>query len=670
MTSDDDRRINTIRFLAVDMVEKANSGHPGLPLGAAPMGYVLWDRFLRHDPKDPTWRDRDRFVLSAGHGSALLYALLHLTGYDLPLEQLGRFRQYGSATPGHPERGRTPGVEVTTGPLGQGFAMAVGLAIAEHYLETRFNRPEFPIVGHTTFALCSDGDIMEGIASEAASLAGHLGVSRLVMLYDDNLVSLEGPTSLAFSENVEERFHAYGWNTTFVPDGNDVAAIDAALRGALAQPDRPWLIRVRTHIGYGSPKQDTYQAHGEPLGPEATRATKQKLGWPLEPPFLVPEDVRAHFAQGVERGARRSSEWKAMFERYRAAHPDLAAEFERTMSGQLPPGWDAGLPVYPEGSVATRDAGSKTMQLLASRLPELLGGSGDLSPSTKTYLEGLGDFSFHGPCGRNLHFGVRENAMVGIANGIAAHGGLRPYGASFLVFSDYARPAIRLAALMQVPTTLVFTHDSIGLGEDGPTHQPVEHLAALRAIPEFTVLRPADANETVAAWQLVVERRGPILLALTRQKLPVLDLGKYPGLREGVRKGAYVLEEAPEGRPEVVLIGTGSEVQLCLAARARLAADGVRARVVSMPSGRLFDEQDPRYRDGVLPPGVPRVVVEAASPFGWERYAGPGGRIIGIDRFGASGPGAQVLEALGFTTDRVVEAARSVLGRPPKKGAT
>jgi len=669
MTSDDDRRINTIRFLSVDMVEKAKSGHPGLPLGAAPMAYVLWDRFLRHDPKDPKWPDRDRFVLSAGHGSALLYSLLHLTGYDLPLEQLQRFRQYGSETPGHPEYGRTPGVEVTTGPLGQGFAMAVGLALAERYLESRFNRPGFPVVDHTTYALCSDGDIMEGIASEAASFSGHLGVSRLVMLYDDNKVSLEGPTSLALSENVDERFRAYGWNVGSVADGNDVAAIESGIREAVARPDRPWLIRVRTHIGFGSPKQDTYQAHGEPLGPEATRATKQKLGWPLEPTFLVPDDVRAYFQRGAQRGAQISAEWRALFDRYRAQHADLAREFERMMEGRAPASWSDGLPTYPEGSVATRDASSKAMQVLAARWPELLGGSGDLSPSTKTVLEGLGDFSYRGECGRNFHFGVRENAMVGIVNGMAAHGGLRPYGASFLVFSDYARPSIRMSALMQVPTTLVFTHDSIGLGEDGPTHQPVEHLASLRAIPGFTVIRPADANETVETWQIALERRGPIALVLTRQKIPVLDPAKFPTVKGGVHRGAYVLEEAAGGPPEVLLIGTGSEVHLCLAAKTQLALKGVRARVVSMPSWELFEEQEAAYRNSVLSPGVPRVVVEAASPVGWERYAGPGGAILGLDRFGASGPGPNVLAELGFTPERVVEAALGALGRRPGSGS-
>jgi transketolase len=670
MLSEDVRRINTIRFLSVDMVEKAKSGHPGLPLGAAPMAYILWDRFLRHDPKDPSWADRDRFVLSAGHGSAMLYSLLHLYGYDLPIEQLQQFRQYGSRTPGHPESGRTSGVEVTTGPLGQGFAMAVGLALAEHYLETRFNRPEFPIVRHTTYALCSDGDIMEGIASEAASLAGHLGVAKLVMLYDDNKVSLEGPTSLALSENVDERFRAYGWNVTSVEDGNDLPAIEGALHNAVDRPERPWLIRVRTHIGYGSPKQDTYQAHGEPLGPDATRATKQKLGWPLEPPFLVPDDVREYFRQGAARGAQRSAEWRSLFDRYRSQYADLAHEFERMMQGRPPAAWTEGLPTYREGSVATRDASSQAMQVLAGRWPELLGGSGDLSPSTKTYLEGLGDFSFKGECGRNLHFGVRENTMVGIVNGMAAHGGLRPYGASFLVFSDYCRPTIRMSSIMQVPSTLVFTHDSIGLGEDGPTHQPVEHLASLRAIPGYTVLRPADANETVEAWQITLERRRPTALVLTRQKIPVLDPAKYPSVPGGVHRGAYVLDDAEGGAPEVILIGTGSEVQLCLSAKAQLASKGVRSRVVSLPSWELFEEQEASYRDTVFPPGVPRVVVEAASPVGWERYAGPGGAIIGLDRFGASGPGATVLKELGFTPERVVAAAMDVRAKHARAGST
>lgn len=664
MTADDDRRINTLRFLAVDMVEKAKSGHPGLPLGAAPMAYVLWDRILRYNPRNPEWPDRDRFVLSAGHGSALLYALLHLSGYDLSMEDLQRFRQYGSRTPGHPEFRLTPGVEVTTGPLGQGFAMAVGLALAERYLAQRFNRQDFPVVDHATYALCSDGDLMEGIASEAASFAGHLGVQRLVMLYDDNRVSLEGPTSLAFTENVDERFRAYGWRVGLVEDGNDVPALERALREAQSRPELPWLIRVRTHIGYGSPKQDTKEAHGEALGPEATRQTKQNLGWPLEPAFLVPEDVRAHFRTVAERGANLEEEWKRRFAEYRRRYPALADEFLRMVGGALPNGLGGGLPEYPEGSVATRDASSKAMQSLAPQWPELLGGSADLSPSTRTMLEGAGEFSFSGECGRNLHFGVRENAMVGIANGMAAHGGVRPYVASFLVFSDYARPTIRMSALMRVPTILIFTHDSIGLGEDGPTHQPVEHLAALRAIPGLTVIRPADANETVEAWRVLTGRKGPVALVLTRQKIPVLDLARFPAVRPGVSRGAYVLADPVGGRPDVVLIGTGSELQLCLAAQSRLSEQRVRARVVSMPSWELFEEQEADYRSSVLPDSIPRVVVEAASPLGWERYAGPGGAIVALDRFGASGPGNVVLEKLGFTPDRVVAAALGTLHRP------
>ncbi len=668
MTAADDRRINTLRFLAVDMVEKANSGHPGLPLGAAPMAYVLWDRFLRHNPKDPAWPDRDRFVLSAGHGSALLYALLHVTGYGLGLEELQQFRQYGSRTPGHPEYGHTPGVEVTTGPLGQGLAMAVGLAFAEHHLASRFNRPDLPLVDHTTYALCSDGDLMEGIGSEAASYAGHLGVHRLVVLYDDNRVTLDGPTSLTFTEDIDARFRAYGWRVAAISDGNDVEAIDAALHSAQEQPDRPWLIRVRTHLGYGSPKQDTAQAHGEPLGPEATRATKEKLGWPLAPNFLVPDDVREHFEQAIPRGAELQRNWQALFDRYRTAEPELAREFDRVTTGGLPADWDRDLPVFPAGSMATRDAGAKAMQALAPRLPEFIGGAADLSTSTRTVFEGMGEFSYTGECGRNFHFGVRENTMVGMVNGMAAHGGVRPYASSFFVFTDYARPTIRLAALMQVPTMLAFTHDSVALGEDGPTHQPVEHLASLRAMPGMVVFRPADANETVEAWRLVFQRRGPSLLALTRQKLPVLDAAQYPAVRAGVARGAYVLADAADGRPDVVLIGTGSEVQLCLGARTQLAARQVRARVVSMPSWELFEDQDSAYRDQVLPPGIPRVTVEAASPFGWERYAGPGGVIIGLNRFGASGPGPTVMEKLGFTVERVVQAAFQAMGRSAPGG--
>ncbi len=658
MASEDDLHINTIRFLAVDMVEEARSGHPGLPLGAAPMAYVLFDRFLRHNPANPGWANRDRFVLSAGHGSALLYALLHLTGYDLPMEQLHRFRRVGSRTPGHPEHGLTPGVEATTGPLGQGLATAVGMAIAQRYLASRYNRPGFRLIDHTTFALCSDGDLMEGIASEAAAFAGTMKANPLVVLYDDNHVSLEGPTSLTFTENVEDRFEAYGWQVAAVEDGNSVEALEATLRRALSRPGAPWLIRVRTHLGYGSPRQDTKEAHGEPLGPEMTRETKRKLGWPLEPPFLVPEEARLHFRRALGRGRAWEEEWQARFEEYRKAEPELAREFLAQMAGTPPPSWSPELPSFPApGSIATRDASASVLDAVSAQWPALLGGSGDLAPSTKTLVPGGGDFAFEQePCGRNLHFGVRENAMVAMLNGLALHGGVRPYGSTFLVFSDYARPSIRLAALSGLPILLVFTHDSIALGEDGPTHQPVEHLAALRAIPGLTVLRPADANETTEAWRKAVGCRGPVAFALTRQKLPVLDPAQYP-IRDGVPRGAYVLAEATGAAAKVVLIATGSEVHLALAARTALAERGVGARVVSMPCWEWFDEQEPAYREQVLPPDLPRVVIEAGSPMGWERYAGPDGTVLGLNRFGESGPGPDVYADLGFTVDRVVQAA-------------
>ena len=666
MASEDDLLINTVRFLAVDMVEEARSGHPGLPLGAAPMATVLWDRFLRHNPADPLWPDRDRFVLSAGHGSALLYALLHLTGYDLPLDELRRFRQFGSRTPGHPEHGRTPGVEATTGPLGQGLANAVGMALARRYLASRFNRPGFKIVDHATFVLCSDGDLMEGIGAEAASFAGTMKVSPLVVLYDDNRISLEGPTSLAFGENVEARFASYGWQVQSVEDGNSVEALDGAIRRAVSHPGAPWLIRVRTHIGYGSPRQDTKEAHGEPLGPEGTRQTKHKLGWPVEPTFIVPEEAKGHFRRALGRGRAREEEWHALFEEYRKAEPGLAREFERLLGGTAPDPWSPELPVFPEGQpVATRDASASVLQAAAQQWPALLGGSADLAPSTKTIVAGLGDFSFDDPCGRNVHFGVREHAMVAMLNGLALHGGIRPYGSTFLIFSDYARPAIRLSAMMGLPTILVFTHDSVAVGEDGPTHQPVEQLASLRAIPGLATVRPADASETTEAWRAALGRSGPVALVLTRQKLPVLDRSVYP-VATGVRRGAYVLADPPRGRPQVVLVATGSEVHLALAARKTLSEQGVAARVVSMPCWSWFDGEGPEYRESVLPSGVPRVVVEAGSPLGWERYAGPGGTIVALERFGASAPGPVVYEKLGFTVERVVDAALRVV-RPGRR---
>ncbi len=651
--------VNALRFLAADAVEAARSGHPGMPLGAAPVAYVLWDRFLRHNPANPGWFNRDRFILSAGHASALLYALLHLYGYDLPLEELKRFRQWGSRTPGHPEVGLTPGVEATTGPLGQGFAMGVGMALAERFLAARYNRPGFPIVDHYTYALVSDGDLMEGISAEAAALAGHWKLGKLIYLYDDNRVTIEGSTDLAFTEDVSARFRAYGWQVLEVPDGNDLEAVAAALRLARADRTRPSLIRIRTHIGYGSPKQDSPEAHGAPLGPEALRAAKERLGWPVEPPFYVPDQVYAHTRRALERGQAWEGAWRERFEAYRKEYPDLAAELEAFWSGQLPEGWDRDLPAFDpaDGSLATRAASGQVLNALARRIPVLLGGSADLAPSNKTLLKGEADQSAEHPEGRNLRFGVREHAMAAIVNGMALHGGVRPYAATFLVFSDYLRPSLRLAALMEVPSIFVFTHDSIGVGEDGPTHQPVEHLPSLRAIPGLTVIRPADANETAAAWTVALGQRGPVALILTRQGVPIL-----PPHPEGVARGGYVLAEAEGGDPQVVLIGTGSEVHLALEARRLLAEKGVRARVVSLPSWELFDAQPEAYRQEVLPPHLPKVAVEAAVPLGWERYVGPRGTVLGLDRFGASAPGKVLFEKFGFTPERVAEAALALIG--------
>ncbi len=662
MDAVDAKCVNTLRFLAVDAVERAKSGHPGLPLGAAPMAYALFDRLLKHDPADRAWPDRDRFILSAGHGSALLYAMLHLSGYGVSLADLQAFRQWGSITPGHPEHGLTPGVEATTGPLGQGFAMGVGMAIAERHLAAEFNRPDLPIVDHATYAIVSDGDLMEGISSEAASLAGTLGLGKLVYLYDDNHVSLEGPTSWAFTEDVPARFAAYGWHVERIADGNDIDAIAAALNAARQRPDRPSLLAVRTHLGYGSPVQDTREAHGEPLGPAATVATKQKLGWPTEPPFLVPDDVRARFDAIRARGARDSAAWRSRFDAYRARYPDDARRFLERLAGTRPAGWDAAVPTFAaaDGAVATRDASQKTVNALAATVPALLGGAADLSPSTKTSLTGAPDFSAADGGGRNLHYGVREHAMIAAMNGLALHGGILPYGGTFLTFSDYARGSIRLAALQQTHVILVFTHDSIAMGEDGPTHQPVEHLAGLRAVPGLSVVRPADANETAIAWKDAVERAGPTALVLTRQKVPVIDV-PIARLRDGVPRGAYVVRDPDRGPPDVVLLATGSEVSVALDAARLLGARGVAARVVSMPSWDRFDQQPESYRRSVLPADVPRVSVEAAATFGWARYVGDRGVSIGVDRFGASAPGPTVLRELGITPEHVADAATQLL---------
>lgn len=653
---------DTIRALTMDSVQKANSGHPGMPMGMADAAVVLWTQFLKHNPADPTWPDRDRFVLSAGHGSMLLYSLLHLSGYDLSLEQLQRFRQWGSATPGHPEYGATPGVETTTGPLGQGLANAVGMAAAERWLAATFNRPGFPVVDHYTYVIASDGDLMEGISHEAGSLAGHWGLGKLIVLYDDNGISIDGPTSLSFSEDVTLRFAAYGWHTQRV-DGHDPDAVEAAIHAARAETRRPSLIVCQTHIGFGSPhRQDTNKAHGEPLGSDEVRLTKERLGWPLEESFYVPEQVRQYMLKGGEAGATKQARWETCVEQYREVYPKLAAEFRRALSGELPAGWDQDLPVFPpDKPLATRAASGAVLNAIAPRVPTLLGGSADLTPSNNTLPKGADYLHRENSAGRYIHFGVREHGMGGILNGLALHGGVRPYGGTFLIFSDYMRPSLRLAALMELPVIFIFTHDSIGLGEDGPTHQPIEHLTSLRAIPHLTVFRPADAAETVEAWRVALTRRhGPTALILTRQAVPVLDHAG-DSRAQGAARGAYILADAED--PEVMLIGTGSEVQLAVAARARLAAQNVRARVISMPCWELFDEQPEEYREHVLPSRIrARVAVEAGATLAWRRYVGLDGAIVGLDRFGASAPYPVIYQKFGLTAEAVVEAAWRVLG--------
>ena len=651
---------HTIRALAMDAVQKANSGHPGMPMGMADAAAVLWTQFLKHNPADPAWPDRDRFVLSAGHGSMLLYALLHLTGYDLPLEQLQSFRQWGSRTPGHPERGLTPGVETTTGPLGQGIGNAVGMAIAERWLAARFNRPGLEIVDHFTYVVASDGDMMEGVSHEACALAGHLGLGKLVVLYDDNGISIDGPTSLAFTEDVSARFAAYGWHVQRV-DGHDTAAVEAAIRAARLETARPSLIACKTHIGFGSPnRQDTAKAHGEPLGVDEVRLAKERLGCPPEA-FHVPDGVRDFMRRTGAAGAALQDEWEAAFARYREAYPDLAEAFGREMRGELPEGWERELPGFPaDKPLATRAASGGVLDVLAPRIPALIGGSADLTPSNNTLPKGQASLTRDDFSGRYIRFGVREHGMGSVLNGLALHGGTRPYGGTFLVFSDYMRPAIRLAALMELPVVYIFTHDSIGLGEDGPTHQPIEHLTALRAIPNLMVFRPADAAETVVGWSVALARRhGPTALILTRQALPVLDRTRY-GAAEGAARGAYVLADAPD--PEVVLIATGSEVQIALEAQALLGAEKVRVRVVSMPSMELFDAQPAAYRESVLPKALrARVAVEAGATLAWGRHVGLDGVVVGLDRFGASAPYQTIYRELGLTPEAVAEAARGVL---------
>ncbi len=649
--------VNTIRTLAIDGIQKANSGHPGMPMGTADMAFVLWTQFLKHNPANPQWPDRDRFVLSAGHGSMLLYSLLHLTGYDLSLDDLKQFRQWDSRTPGHPEFGLTPGIEMTTGPLGQGFAAAVGLALAERMLAARFNRPDFTIVDHHTYGIVSDGDLMEGISHEAASLAGHLGLGRLIFLYDDNKISIEGSTDLTFTEDVRARFDSYGWHTVVV-DGHDRGKVAAAIRQAKAEEERPSLIIARTHIGYGSPnRQDTAGVHGTPLGMDEVRLTKEKLGWPSEPPFYIPEEALAVFRRALETGKRADAEWRSLFERYAAEHPKLAAEWAEMCSGELAAGWEELLPRFTpaDGPMATRVASGKTMEAIAPALPSLVGGSADLHPSTKTYLNAYPAVQRGSFGGRNLHFGIREHGMAGILNGLMLHGGLRPYGSTFLVFSDYMRPSMRLAAMMELPIIYIFTHDSIGVGEDGPTHQPVEQLAALRTIPGLVVIRPADANETVAAWRVALHRvQGPTALALTRQNLPVL-----PEPAPEVERGAYVLRDRPE--PAIILIASGSEVQLALQAQTLLERDDIQARVVSMPSWELFAMQPTAYQESVLPPDVPRIAVEAGVGMGWQRWAEC---IVSLEHFGASAPYQTNLVEFGFTAENVAAQAKALLERP------
>ncbi|MVM34527.1 transketolase [Spirosoma sp. HMF4905] len=664
----DQLSINTIRLLSVDAVQKANSGHPGLPLGAAPMAYVLWSRFLRFNPKDPHWPDRDRFVLSAGHGSALLYSLLHLYGYDLSLNDLKHFRQIHSKTPGHPESNLTPGVEVTTGPLGQGFANGVGMAMAEAFLAATYNQKGHSVVDHYTYSIVSDGDLMEGIASEAASLAGHLKLGKLIYLYDDNLISLDGPTDLAFTEDRMARFDAYGWHTQHVTDGNNLDAIDAAIRLAQAETERPSIIAVRTIIGYGSPQQGTSKVHGSPLGEENVRKTKEFFGWDPDKSFVIPDEVKEYLLEAGQRGAERQADWKKRFDTYKKQFADKADDFSRSFSGKLPTDWEADMPLFTpaDGPLATRQASGKALEALKKRVPFLFGGSADLASSNEMPTKGDVSFQPGHYENSNIWFGVREHAMGAALNGMAQHGGIHPYGGTFLNFSDYMRGAIRLTALAESSVTFVFTHDSIGLGEDGPTHQPVEQYVSLRTIPNIIVLRPADANETIEAWRVAMKQpKTPVLLLLSRQKLPVLDQTKY-GSARGLEKGAYILSEC-EGIPQLILIATGSEVSLVMEAQTELKKQGIRARVVSMPSWELFEQQDKTYQHQVLPPTIrKRLAVEVGSPIGWHKYVTDEGTTISMNRFGLSGPGEEVMAYFGFTVENVVKQAKAVLKGQPE----
>jgi transketolase len=660
-TNLDELSINTIRFLAVDMVQKANSGHPGAPLGASPMAYALWDRFLKHNPVDPKWPDRDRFILSAGHASAMLYALLHLTGYALPLEELKRFRQWGSLTPGHPEYGVVPGVEATTGPLGQGFANGVGMAIAERWMAQNYNRPGYEIINHYTYAIASDGDLEEGVSSEAASLAGTLHLEKLVYLYDDNDVSIEGNTSIAFKENVAQRFLAYGWNVIGPIDGMDLTAVTTAIHDAKTQKSKPSLIICRTVIGYGSPnKAGTAVAHGEPLGEEEVRLTKKNLKWPYEEPFTIPPEVLTHFRRAQSRGELEQREWETQMSAYRQVYPQEARQLQEDLDGNLPVGWDNDLPAILESSnspIATREASGLIMNAIAKKVHSFLGGSADLAPSTKTLLKDHGNFGFDERADHNLHFGVREHAMGAVANGMSLHGGIIPYTGTFLVFYDYMRPPVRIAAIMGIRVIFIFTHDSVGLGEDGPTHQPIEQLMGLRLVPNLVTIRPADATETMQAWKVAIERRnGPTALVLSRQNLPVLDRTTLAAAN-GLRRGGYVLWQS-NATPEIIIIATGSEVHIALEAGRDLQRRGISARVVSLPSWELFEAQPVAYRDEVLPANITtRISIEAGTPLGWERYVGLNGVTVGISRFGASAPGKIVYDNLGLTVQRVVDEA-------------
>ncbi len=663
MTKLEELCVNTIRFLSVDAVEKANSGHPGMPMGTAPIGFILWTKFLKHNPRNPKWFDRDRFVLSAGHGSMLLYSLLHLTGYDVSIEDIKNFRQFGSITPGHPEYGLTPGVETTTGPLGQGLGNAVGMAIAEAYLAAHFNRDGFNIVDHFTYVIAGDGDMMEGITSEASSLAGHLKLGKLVVFYDDNHITIEGKTDLAFSEDVLARYSTYGWHTQRVADGNDIEAITKAIETAKGITDKPSIIGVRTHIGYGSPdKQDSAEAHGSPLGEKEVELTKKNLGWPLEPKFLIPDEALAFFRKAIENGRKFEEQWNQLLLDYQKKYPELVKEFSSWLFGEIPS--DA-LKYFPRfdpavGAVATRSASGKVINAFAPKVKNFLGGAADLSPSTDTLMKDTTSFSATDRQGRNFHFGIREHGMGAILNGMSVHGGLIPFGATFFVFSDYMRPPIRLASLSHFRTIYVFTHDSIGLGEDGPTHQPVEHLMALRAIPDFVLIRPGDANETAEAWKFILGyNKGPAAIILTRQKLPVIDRSKYAS-EAGLQRGAYVLAES--GNPDAIIIATGSEVSVALKAYEELASKGKKVRLVSMPSWEIFDIQDEKYRESVLPSTVwRRVSIEAGITKGWCRYVGDKGLSIGVDRFGSSAPGDVVMKEYGITSEAVVSAVEKLL---------